>query len=112
MAGRFGAVAQVAYDHEFAGVGGGLRRFAVRQGAPTFGGAVPSKPLELGVGEKDLAVLRRPQDMYAERLRRRSDEGAAMGVPAAVKLRPAVRQAAAPIDVLAGDPFRLDSHRV
>ena len=35
-----------------------------------------------------------------------------MGVAAGGKFRPAVWQAAAPIDMRPGDPFRLDPHRV
>jgi hypothetical protein len=57
MAGLVGQMAFVSGDDEFAGIGGALRVVPVRQLAPTFSGPLLAEPLELGVGEKDLAVL-------------------------------------------------------
>ena len=57
-------------------------------------------------------MLGRPQDIDADPLGERGDEGAAMGVAAVRPLGPAVGLAGPPVNMVTGDPFRLDAHRV
>ena len=80
MAGLVVAMVVVARHDQDAGIGERLRFERARHRPPAGGGAVAGEPFVLRVGEQDLAVLRRAQDVDPEFLGEGGDESAAMGV--------------------------------
>src|ERR1700744_3050781 len=112
MAGLVVVMIVIARDDELAAIGGGLRFGAISKLGPALCGTSPSEPFVLRIRQQHLAVLRRAQNIDAERLGCGGNESAAMGMFAGRRFGNAGGQSGIPIDVLAGDPFALDPHGV
>src|SRR3984885_5358898 len=87
VAGPIVVVIVVAREAEKAASGGGLRFVGSGELAPAVGGSLLGKPFVLRIGQKLLAMRRRPQDIDAESLGRSGGEGAAMGMFARRRFR-------------------------
>ena len=100
--------------NQIASIGLCLSRGCTVNLAPTLTCGIRARqPLGLRIRQQQLAVLRRPQYVNAQMLRRRRCKRAAVSVFAGTLVgRAPVRFSGFPIHMLVGDPERLDVHAV
>src|SRR5262249_11449060 len=112
MAGFVVAMTAIARDDKHAAICHVLRCGRPLDDSPALGRALIGQPFILRVGEQNLSMFRRSQDIDAKPLGRRGDESATMSVTTRRGLRTAVGEARLPINMSAGDPLRFNAHSV